>query len=197
MIRDSAKRLTELGPSLNTCGKCADFSMVSNKAKYVLLSLEAKSNRTKGVNDLIKLCRELKDTIKTVNNEQRSDVVLCGILMKSSLRELKIKVQQHSFLLKARGLSIRGTGIVANSLLLNKFWHVLRVVPAPKQWLQEIRTIVRTFVVPFKPALSWSTLCRKKKHGGISLVDVEDQIWLSTWFTYNAYCPVVKPSLIF
>lgn len=35
--------------------------------------------------------------------------------------------------------------------------------------------IVRTFVVPSKPAPSWPTLCRKKKHCGISLVDVEDQ----------------------
>lgn len=84
MIRDSAKRFTKLDPSLNTCGKRADFSVVSNKAKHVLLSLEAKSNKIKGVNDLIKLCRELKDTIKTVNSEQRSDVVLCGILMKGN-----------------------------------------------------------------------------------------------------------------
>ncbi|RCH91188.1 hypothetical protein CU097_008074 [Rhizopus azygosporus] len=51
----------------------------------------------------------------------------------------------------------------------------VKVVLAPKQWLQEIRMIVRTFVVPSKPAPSWPTLCRKKKHCGISLVDVEDQ----------------------
>lgn len=78
MIRDSAKRFTELDPSLNICDICADFSVVSNKAKHLLLSLEAKSNKAKGVNDLIKLCRELKDTIKAVNSEERSAVVLCG-----------------------------------------------------------------------------------------------------------------------
>ncbi|ORE06017.1 hypothetical protein BCV72DRAFT_179442, partial [Rhizopus microsporus var. microsporus] len=66
--------------------------------------------------------------------------------LQAFLQELKIKVQRHSFLLKARGLSTRGTSIVANSLLLSKLWHVLIVVPAPKQWLQEICTIVRIFV---------------------------------------------------
>lgn len=63
---------------------------------------------------------------------------------------------------------------MTNPLLLSNLWHALRVVLAPKQWLQEIRMIVRTFVVSFKPVPSWPTLCRKKKHGGISLVDVED-----------------------
>ncbi|PHZ11430.1 uncharacterized protein RHIMIDRAFT_238868 [Rhizopus microsporus ATCC 52813] len=203
MIRDSAKRPTELGPSLNTCGNCADFSMALNKAKCMLLSLEAKSNKAKGVNDLIRLCRELKDTIKAVNNEQRPGIVLCGILMKDGAVQPPYHIPDTlvilciRFLLKARGLSTRGTSIVANSLLLSKLWHVLIVVPAPKQWLQEICTIVRIFVVPLKPAFSWSTLCRKKKHGGISLVDVEDQIWLFTWLTYSIYCPIVKLSLVF
>lgn len=95
--------------------------------------------------------------------------------LQAFLRELKVKIQQYSFLLKARDLSVRRIGIVANPLLLSKLWHALRVVLAPKQWLQEICMIVRTFVVPSKPAPSWPTLCRKKKHCGISLVDVEDQ----------------------
>ncbi|KAI8639553.1 hypothetical protein BD408DRAFT_445931 [Parasitella parasitica] len=51
---------------------------------FLLFSLEAKSNKTKSVNDLIKLCRELKNTIKAVNIEQRSGIVLCGILVKGN-----------------------------------------------------------------------------------------------------------------
>ncbi|KAK4521263.1 uncharacterized protein ATC70_012899 [Mucor velutinosus] len=40
-----------------------------------------------------------------------------------------VKVQRHSNLLKQRNLSIRGAGLVANSLLLSKVYHLLRVVP--------------------------------------------------------------------
>ena len=54
------------------------------KKNHAILSLEAKSSKTKGVNDLIKLCRELKDSVKTINSEQRSGAILCGILMKGS-----------------------------------------------------------------------------------------------------------------
>ncbi|RCH91806.1 hypothetical protein CU097_002891 [Rhizopus azygosporus] len=39
----------------------ADFFVVSNKANHVLLSLAAKSNKTKGMNDLTKLCREFEE----------------------------------------------------------------------------------------------------------------------------------------
>ncbi|KAL9537964.1 hypothetical protein MBANPS3_011314 [Mucor bainieri] len=84
MIKDSAKRFLELDPSLTTSGKRADFSVVSTKSQHVILSLEAKSNKTKGVNDLIKLLRELKDTMVSIEEGGRSDVVLCGILMRGS-----------------------------------------------------------------------------------------------------------------
>ncbi|KAK4518933.1 uncharacterized protein ATC70_009160 [Mucor velutinosus] len=84
MINDSAKRFNDLDPSLATSGKHADFSVVSTKSQHVILSLEAKSNRAKDVNDLVKLCRELKDTTVAIEAEGRSGAVLCGILMRGN-----------------------------------------------------------------------------------------------------------------
>jgi hypothetical protein len=51
MISDSSKRFTRLDPSLKNYGKRADFIVVSSKSSHMLLSLEAKSNKTKHVNN--------------------------------------------------------------------------------------------------------------------------------------------------
>ncbi|KAI8094383.1 hypothetical protein BDF21DRAFT_458791 [Thamnidium elegans] len=84
MILDSSKRFTRLDPSLKNYGKRADFSVVSTKTGHLLLSLEAKSNQTKHINDTLKLCRELKDSMKAINNDGHSAVYVCGILMKGN-----------------------------------------------------------------------------------------------------------------
>ena len=91
------------------------------------------------------------------------------------LSGIRLKISRHANMLSSRGLSVRGASLVANSLLLSKLWHLLRVVPVPKKWLAEVKTLVRKFVCPFWPAPSWSTLCRKKKYGGLGLVDLHDQ----------------------
>jgi hypothetical protein len=84
MISDSSKRFTKLDPSLKNHGKRADFTVVSNKSGHILLSLEAKSNKTKHVNELVKLCRELKDSMKAINSDGHSGVIVSGILMKGN-----------------------------------------------------------------------------------------------------------------
>jgi hypothetical protein len=84
MILNSSKRFTRLDPSLKNHGKRADFSVVSTKTGHLLLSLEAKSNQTKHINDTLKLCRELKDSMKAINNDGHSAVYVCGILMKGN-----------------------------------------------------------------------------------------------------------------
>jgi len=91
------------------------------------------------------------------------------------LEDIKIKLLRHVNYLKGRHLSIRGSGIVANSLLLSKIYHLLRVVPVPQSWLVNIRAIVRGFILPFFPAPSWTTLTCPRKHGGVGLVDIIDQ----------------------
>ena len=85
---------------------------------------------------------------------------------------VKVKVSRHANILRERHLSIRGAGLVANSLLLSKVWHLLRVVPVPDVWLKEIQQIVRKYLLPFWPTPSWSTLCLRRKHGGVGVVDI-------------------------
>ncbi|KAI7873603.1 hypothetical protein K492DRAFT_138817, partial [Lichtheimia hyalospora FSU 10163] len=62
------------------------------------------------------------------------------------LDNIKTTITRHANILKERHLSIRGASMVANSLLLSRLWHILRVIPAPQSWLQDIKTIVRSFV---------------------------------------------------
>ncbi|CDS10942.1 hypothetical protein LRAMOSA11428 [Lichtheimia ramosa] len=91
------------------------------------------------------------------------------------LDEIKLKISRHATLLKGRNLSVQGTGMVANSLLLSRLWHVLRVIPAPVKWLHEIKAIVRNFVLPFWPAPAWDTICLPRRFGGLGLIDIENQ----------------------
>ncbi|KAI9265822.1 hypothetical protein EDC94DRAFT_604191 [Helicostylum pulchrum] len=53
------------------------------------------------------------------------------------------------FFLKKRHLSVRGSGLVANTILLSRVWHILRVVLVPPKWIKDIRSIVSQFVLPF------------------------------------------------
>ncbi|CDS10936.1 hypothetical protein LRAMOSA11422 [Lichtheimia ramosa] len=91
------------------------------------------------------------------------------------LDDIKNKIARHANILKARHLSIRGSGLVANSLLLSRLWHVLRVNPAPEPWLQEVKSIVRKYVLPFWPAPAWTTTCLPRRYGGVGLIDIQDQ----------------------
>lgn len=99
------------------------------------------------------------------------------------LNAIKIKIARHIQLLKGRSLSIRGSSMVANSLLLSRTWHVLRVVPAPAPWLAEIKKLVRSFALPFWPAPAWTTICLPRRFGGTSIIDIEDQA-LALHFVY-------------
>ncbi|KAK4518752.1 uncharacterized protein ATC70_008974 [Mucor velutinosus] len=91
------------------------------------------------------------------------------------LDSVTVNLQRQCNLLKKRQLSIRGKGLVANSLLLSRMWHLLRVVVVPAEWLQEVKRIVRTYIVSFWPVVSWDSLCLPRKHGGLGLVDIENQ----------------------
>ncbi|KAJ8656559.1 hypothetical protein O0I10_007636 [Lichtheimia ornata] len=91
------------------------------------------------------------------------------------LADIKGKIMRHANILKSRHLSIRGAGMVANSLLLSKLWHIMRVVPVPKYWLKEVKTVVRSFLLPFWPAPSWDTMCLPRRFGGVGLVDLKAQ----------------------
>ncbi|KAI9345712.1 hypothetical protein BD770DRAFT_306025, partial [Pilaira anomala] len=62
------------------------------------------------------------------------------------LDDIKAKIKTHSIILRERHLTVRGSSLVANSLLLSRLWHILRVVPIPATWLLEIKRTIRAFV---------------------------------------------------
>ncbi|CEP09135.1 hypothetical protein [Parasitella parasitica] len=70
------------------------------------------------------------------------------------------------------------TGFVANSLLLSKVYHLLRVVlggPAIESWVVALKKVVLEYLVPFRPGVAWSTLRLPRKFGGVGLVDIADR----------------------
>jgi len=79
---------------------------VSTKSNHALLLLEAKSNKTKGVNDLIKLCRELKDTMVDIEGQERSGTMLYGILIRGNCCQVYAMDHQYDGLY--RGILLTG-----------------------------------------------------------------------------------------
>ncbi|KAG2209688.1 hypothetical protein INT47_001834, partial [Mucor saturninus] len=74
-----------------------------------------------------------------------------------------------------RNLSLRGSGLVANSLLLSRLWHILRVVSVPAKWLDSVQALIRGYLLPFWPRPSMSVMYVSRKFGGVSLVDAHLQ----------------------
>lgn len=91
------------------------------------------------------------------------------------LDTVKIKIATHANILKSRRLSLRGASMVANSLLLSRLWHILRVTIVPSTWLHDIKRLVREFLLPFWPKPAWDTLCLPRSNGGVGLIDIEAQ----------------------
>ncbi|KAK4512210.1 uncharacterized protein ATC70_011801 [Mucor velutinosus] len=57
-------------------------------------------------------------------------------------------------------------------------YHLLRVVPGgatTASWLKSLTTVVREYLMSFRPGVAWSTLCLPRKFGGVGLVDIADQ----------------------
>jgi hypothetical protein len=102
-----------------------------------------------------------------------------------------MKIQRHIAFLKGRSLTIKGSSLVANAILLSRLWHILRVVPVPSAWLDSVRKMIKAYVLPFARAPSWDTICLRKKHGGLSLIDIRSQhlalqlIYLQRLFKYD------------
>lgn len=95
--------------------------------------------------------------------------------LQSFLQRHTDKICQHVLALSDRGLSVMGSSMVANSLLLSTFWHLLRVVPVPQKWLQQIQSMIYHYVLPFWPRPSWQTICKLRKYGGLGVVDIVSQ----------------------
>ncbi|KAL0144484.1 hypothetical protein V8B55DRAFT_1000253 [Mucor lusitanicus] len=95
MMRDSSHRFTTLDLSLASCRKRADFSVVSVKSSHALLTLETKSHKTKNVDKIIKLCREMEDCMMAIHKESHGNVALCGLLMRGI--SCQVYLMDHEF----------------------------------------------------------------------------------------------------
>ncbi|GAN02200.1 hypothetical protein MAM1_0018c01641 [Mucor ambiguus] len=81
-ITESRERFTDIDPSLTDNACKGDFSIVTNLAKHLIFSLEAKSERNRGGSkaDLIKMARYMKDTLDAIQNDGFNDVAIAGML---------------------------------------------------------------------------------------------------------------------
>jgi hypothetical protein len=95
--------------------------------------------------------------------------------LKKYLQRIKNVMQIKCNQLKQRGLTIRGRSLVINSLVFSKIWHLLRVVPVPDSWLNEIRQLAHSFVADFRPRPSWNQICLDKRYGGLGVINLHEQ----------------------
>ena len=99
-------------------------------------------------------------------NTRQRDLFLDNILSK-----IKIQIGLHS----GRQVSVLGRGLIANSLILSRLWHIVSVVQPPRTWIRKVQSVVRKFVCPFFPAPSWEFITQRRKTGGLGLVDIATQ----------------------
>ncbi|ORX56712.1 hypothetical protein DM01DRAFT_207669 [Hesseltinella vesiculosa] len=65
-----------------------------------------------------------------------------------------IRIDRQCQILRERKLSIRGTSLLCNSVILASLWHTLRITPITEASIRPIRSSIRKFVMPFNPAPS-------------------------------------------
>ncbi|KAG0864261.1 hypothetical protein G6F16_011161 [Rhizopus arrhizus] len=99
-------------------------------------------------------------------NDQRT------IFYKETISKLERSVNIHS----QRQLSVYGRAHLANTLILSKLWHFLRITSLPKSFYNKVSSIVYQFVTHnLFPRIARTTLEQPKNKGGVSLLNVEVQ----------------------
>jgi hypothetical protein len=74
-------------------------------------------------------------------------------------------------------LSVQGRGLIANTLILSRVWHSLRVLAVPAYFLDKIRSIVDQFINSKSfPKVSFDTCRRPRKEGGLAVLDPATQL---------------------
>ncbi|ORE01176.1 hypothetical protein BCV72DRAFT_217808 [Rhizopus microsporus var. microsporus] len=78
--------------------------------------------------------------------------------------------------LTLRRLSIQGRGL-ANTLILSRIWHCLRVLTVPAYFLAEIHSIIDQFINSKSfPKVSFDTCRCPRKEGGLAVLDPATQL---------------------
>ncbi|KAG0752508.1 hypothetical protein G6F16_013150 [Rhizopus arrhizus] len=96
--------------------------------------------------------------------------------MKNFLDDLLHSIQQQADYLSQRNLSVLGRGVVANSLILSRIWHSLRVLAPTNAFLSKIRSVVIQFLSQRTfPAVSFKSCQRPRKEGGLAVLDPTTQ----------------------
>ncbi|KAG1278926.1 hypothetical protein G6F66_011976 [Rhizopus arrhizus] len=79
--------------------------------------------------------------------------------------------------LASRRLSVQGRGLIANTLILSRVWHSLRVLAVSAYFLDKIRSIVYQFITSKSfPKVSFDTCRRPRKEGGLAVLDPATQL---------------------
>ena len=88
--------------------------------------------------------------------------------MSSYLDSIITKVKRHADILAQRGLSIQGRSVVANSLLLSRIWHSIRILCPPQSFFQRIRSIIIKFLrCKNFPSVKFQD-CRRPRYAALS-----------------------------
>ncbi|KAK4513077.1 uncharacterized protein ATC70_011523 [Mucor velutinosus] len=76
----------------------------------------------------------------------------------------------------ARQVSLYGRANIANTMILSKLWHVIRIVSLPKDTVKKITSIIYQFVMSgLYPPLKGNSLFLPRYQGGLGLIDIMAQ----------------------
>ncbi|CAO0798869.1 unnamed protein product [Mucor circinelloides] len=90
--------------------------------------------------------------------------------------ELLGKVNSAVELFSTRQVSIYGKANIANTMILSKLWHVIRIVPLPLDVLKQLKSIIYQFVMSgLFPQLKGNSFFLPRDQGGLGLIDIASQ----------------------
>jgi hypothetical protein len=76
----------------------------------------------------------------------------------------------------SRQVSLYGKANIANTIILSKLWHVIRVVPLPKDVLKKLKSLIYQFVMSgLFPPLKGNSFFLPRDQGGLGLIDIGAQ----------------------
>ncbi|KAG1255119.1 hypothetical protein G6F68_010529 [Rhizopus microsporus] len=113
------------------------------------------------------------------DNKETTAAIYLGYPLTSSTQQMSkyldsiiTKIERHANILSQRGLSILGRSMIANSLLLSRIWHSIRILCPPQSFFQRIRSVIIKFL-RYKsfPSVKFQDCCWPRNEGGIAILD--------------------------
>ncbi|KAL7332845.1 hypothetical protein PS15p_212253 [Mucor circinelloides] len=90
--------------------------------------------------------------------------------------ELIGKVNSAVEIFSNRQVSLYGKANIANTMILSKLWHVIRIVPLPLDVLKQVKSIIYQFVMSgLFPKLKGNSFFLPRDQGGLGLIDIGSQ----------------------